>query len=229
MTTVVIPTYKQWHHTHQLLLDIYNMMPKTTEIVVIDDHSLDPMVAGGLDWWRMGLLGERLYVIRNDENMGFLKSSNLGVSKARCKNVILMNNDVRIRDKDLDDKVEKALDECTVPILAGINVYLNSTGWNERGGKIYPYVGGWFMAFKKEEWDKFGGFDERYIPYDFEDVDLSTTYLANGGKLVTLEANISHIGAQSYTYSPAREEQTKKNQKKFFEKWPQVKEEAADG
>jgi len=223
MLSVVIPTYGQWHHTHTLLFDIYNTMPKDTEVIVIDDCSNDKLVAGGLDWWKTSMLAGRMKVITNQENLGFLRSCNHGVSEASNEFVILMNNDVRLRDMGVASKIQFMFDNTKEPVLGGINVYRHDTGWNNLNGKIYPYVGGWFLAFRKSEWEKFGGFDLRYIPYDFEDVDISTTYLQNGGKLVELQVDAEHIGGQSYTFSPEREEQTKKNQRKFEEKWQHIK------
>jgi GT2 family glycosyltransferase len=87
------------------------------------------------------------------------------------------------------------------------------------GKKIFPYLEGWFLAFKKEEWSQFGGFDTRYTFADCEDLDISTTYLHNGGKLILLDTEMLHLGAQTYKYSLDREAQTKINQEKFRQKW----------
>ena len=63
-------------------------------------------------------------------------------------------------------------------------------------------------------------FDERYVPHDFEDVDLSTTALSLGMELIPLNnPGLQHIGGQSIGYSPAREAITRTNLKKFGDKW----------
>ena len=78
------------------------------------------------------------------------------------------------------------------------------------------------MVFRKSEWEKFGGFDERYVPFDFEDVDISTTFIHNGGKLVKLGIEAAHVGGQTYKYSLERQRQTKTNQRKFEDKWKTI-------
>ena len=68
--------------------------------------------------------------------------------------------------------------------------------------------------------EKLNYFDERYVPHDFEDVDLSTTALSLGMELIPLNnPGLQHIGGQSIGYSPAREAITRTNLKKFGDKW----------
>ena len=218
MMTIVIPCYNGWSLTHQLLFDIYNNCNEV-QVVVVDDKSTDVEVQKGLAWWSK-LMGDKLAIYTNEENLGFLRTSNLGVSKAQTELVMLVSNDVRINDKLLCSKVSGRLAIGDGALnLVGARLLDRDTGWNTFDGVTYPYLEGWFLAFLKSEWLHFGGFDERYAPYDFEDVDISTTYLHNGGHLVAIDADIQHMGAQTYKYSEAREKQTKTNQKKFEEKW----------
>lgn len=220
MISIVIPTYNQWQHTHQLLFDIYKNFSDNVEVVVVDDCSGSEEVVGGLKWWG-GLFKDRLKVVTPEENLGFLKSSNLGVSRASGEHIILMNNDVRVGSKSVEVEVINFFKTVEPFTLGGAAVYREDTGWNKIAGCIFPYVAGWMLLFRKEDWDRLGGFDERYYPYDFEDVDLSTTFIFNGGKLVELPLEVLHLGGQSYGFSPAREMQTVINQKKFSDKWIQ--------
>lgn len=214
--SIVIPTYKNYHLTHSLLLNIYKLLPKDCEIILVDDCSKMEEVSAGLIWWR-GLFGDRFRVFENEVNCGFLRTANFGVSRASNDVVMLVSNDVSILDKDIVSKVEKALEHPNM--LVGAKLYTNDTGWNTFNGIVFPYLEGWFLAFRKEEWMSFGGFDLRYAPYDFEDVDISTTYRLSGGDLVEIDSNMVHLGAQTIKYSPEREAQTKTNQKKFEDKW----------
>jgi GT2 family glycosyltransferase len=117
------------------------------------------------------------------------------------------------------NKLEEIFKQSTGFTLVGNRLLDFDTGWNTIEKVVYPYLEGYFLAFKKSEWTTVGGFDERFMPFDFEDVDISTTYVAGGGKLVFLDAEMLHLGAQSYKYSPEREAQTKANQEKFRQKW----------
>lgn len=218
MVTIVIPIYNNWDITHSLLLDIYKCCPPDTKIIVVDDCSTDKHVSSGLLWWKTTILRDRLTVYVNEINAGFLRSCNFGVSKADDGIVILMNNDVRIMDKDLVAKVRSALRTNSLT-LVGARLLDKDTGWNTFEGVTYPYLEGWFLAFHKEDWNMLGGFDIRYIPFDFEDLDLSTKFLRSGGELVPVELDVIHLGGQSIKFSPEREEQTKKNKEKFRLKW----------
>lgn len=216
--SIVIPVYNNWQLTHQLLLDLYKVIPPDVEIVVADDCSTQWETRSGLEWWGSRMLEGRLKVVRPEKNVGFLLNANNGVKNSEGEIVILLNNDVRVNENFIP-KVEEVLKTDEVPVLAGGTLWNRETGWNRFGDVIFPYLGGWFLAFRRTDWDRFGGFDARFIPYDFEDVDISTTYLKSGGRLVALDVNIQHISGQSIHNSPERQLQTKINQKKFQDKW----------
>lgn len=217
--SIVIPVYNNWQLTHSLLFDIYNNFPQDVEIIVMDDCSTDPMVLAGLVWWNDGILKNRLRIIRNEKNVGFLRSSNFGVAKATGDVVMLISNDVKISDKTIVPKLEEIFSKAEVPTLVGNRLLDYDTGWNTIDLVVHSYLEGWFLCFKKSDWELWQGFDTRYTTCDFEDVDLSTTVLSKGGKLVVLGAEITHMGAQSYKYSPERETNTKANQERWRNKW----------
>ena len=189
------------------------------EVIVVDDCSTDEEVLSGLNWWQTELLVDRLRVIRNEKNVGFLRTANFGVSKATGDVIMLISNDVRIDDKTIIPKLEEIFNKAEVPTLVGNRLLDYDTGWNTIDGKVYPYLEGWFLCFKKSDWEDWGGFDTRYTTCDCEDLDLSTKVLSTGGKLVVLEAEMTHMGAQSYKYSPEREANTIANQERWRNKW----------
>ena len=108
-------------------------------------------------------------------------------------------------------------------LVGNRSVYWPS-GWNEfeaNGKKIVPYLEGYFIACKRDAWEELGGWDERYSPYDYEDMDLSLNAFLLGYNLIALDSKfIRHIGGQTvYKMNPQREEVTKRNRIKFIEKW----------
>ena len=215
--SIVIPSYDHWDLTHSLLFDIYNNFPQDVEILVVDDCSPESTVLQGLAWWQQGLLRNRLHVLINKENVGFLRTANFGVSKVTGEIIMLISNDVRIADKHVVPKLEAIFKDATVPTLVGARLLDYDTGWNTIDGVVYPYLEGWFLAFKKEDWAN--GFDTRYTIGDCEDLDLSTTYRKGGGQLVLLDNEMIHLGAQTYKYSLEREANTRANQERWREKW----------
>ena len=212
--SIVIPIYNHFSLVHDLLLSLVNRTAPQ-EIIVVDDYSNDKATLDGLAWWKHNY---GIDVIRPVENLGFLRASNYGMSKAHGEILCLLSSDVIVED-DLCRLIEVAIEENPKRLVGGI-VYNGSTGWNLFGGKVFPYAEGWLLACTKENWKMLGGFDVRYAPYDFEDVDLSTKALQEGMTLYSLNnPNIRHIGAQTIGYNEQRTEQTERNRRKFEEKW----------
>lgn len=216
--SAVIPCYNNYHLTHSVLMDVYKQFPQDTEVIVVDDCSTEEKTKEGLIWWKKNMFVDRMEIHVNEENRGFLRTANYGVSQTHNEIVCLISNDVQIKSNPCPE-ITQIFDSGSKPVLAGKTLYNYNTGWNTFGDVIFPYLDGSFLAFRKKEWDEFGGFDERYMPFDFEDVDISSAYLRAGGKLVSLGADIIHLGAQTNQYSPEREAQTKRNQEKFKNKW----------
>lgn len=219
MLSIVIPVYNGWHMVHSLLFDIYNHTAEV-EIIIADDCSTDEEVAKGIKWWQGTMFKNNLAHYKTPTNYGFLRNANFGVSKAKTNNVLLLNSDVKLRDNNTINKIEAVLNNnIYVPTLVGARLLDKDTGWNKFDKKVFPYLEGWFLAFRKSDWDFLGGFDELYAPYDFEDVDLSTKYVNIGGKLQAIDVEAEHLGGQTIGFSPEREKLTKINQRKFEEKW----------
>jgi len=106
--------------------------------------------------------------------------------------------------------------------LIGARIMDFNTGWNHfdnvDGGYI-KYIEGWFVACKKETWDKLGGFDERYFPCDMEDIDLSYTADIMGIPIAELSIPVSHTSGATASKLGDRGAITKRNKKLFAEKW----------
>lgn len=215
----VIPIYNHFRLINDLLIEI-NRNTKPDEIIVVDDCSTDKETHDGLSWWEQNA---DVKVIRPIENLGFLKASNYGVSKATGDIICLISSDVKIED-DLV-KLVKEMIEIDPKVLIGGIVYKDSTGWNEftlpdGTKKIFPYAEGWLLCFTKEAWMDWGGFDERFCPNDFEDVDFSTTAIGKGYALISIgNPKIHHLGGQTIGYTDERRLLTQRNREKFQEKW----------
>lgn len=219
--SIVIPVYKHYDLTHALLFDIYQYNRDADEILVVNDGVRDEETYKGVAWWREHMLSQ-VRLLDIEGNKGFLKACNIGVKKATGDIIILISNDVRFQD-DVVNLVRSVLSSDS-KILMGGKLYTGSTGWNEfKNGKknrIFSYMEGWLLIFTKTAWEELGGFDERFSPNDYEDIDISTTAISKGYTLTPLSSDkIRHIGAQSIGYTPERLEITRRNRKLFAEKW----------
>lgn len=224
---VIIPHYNNWELTHARLWELYKYCGENiTEVVVVDDGSTDNMTEGGLRWWGTfeGQYNFKVTSITLPENVGFLLASNRGIFDTVSKTgpddvVILLSNDVEIRTNFVR-QVTDIISHAPKSLVGGV-LYAHDTGWNKFGDRLFPYIEGWLLAMTSEGWTRAEwGFDERFAPSDYEDVDLSTFMLTLGYDLVPLNnPGIRHIGGQSYGYTEERRKRTEENKIKFQEKW----------
>lgn len=211
----VIPIFNHWKLINDLLCQIYDhSLPD--EIIVVDDCSTDQETVDGIKWWAENY--DIIKILRPEENQGFLKSSNYGVSQATGDIVCLISSDVRVED-DLAKTVKEVIALDPKVLIGGV-LYSHSTGWNDFEGRIFKYLEGWLLCFTKETWADLGGFDERYAPSDYEDVCLSTTAIQKGYSLIPLNnPKIKHMGGGTYGYDETRTARTTANREKFRAKW----------
>lgn len=216
MFSVVIPVYNNFALVNDLLVNLFTRS-KIDEVIVVDDCSPDLETVEGLKWWAASY---GVKVVRPGSNLGFLRAANMGMGIAQGDILCLLSSDV-IVETDLFQAIR---DKLSLKTLIGGIVYNGSTGWNQFGQRIFPYAEGWLLACTSVAWKDIGGFDERYCPNDFEDVDLSTTAISKGYGLVSLNnPGIRHIGGQTIGYTEERMELTEKNRKKFEDKWVNLK------
>lgn len=212
----VIPAYNDYKLLHQLLWDIYKNCSLPYEVIVTDDGD-DQETVDGLKWWGQE---SKLLPIKHyrHENIGFLENSNYGLQIARGDVVCLVSTDVRIH-KDIVTSILNIINEHPKSLVGGRLLDWN-TGWNTFNNRIYPYLEGWLLATSKDGWEDLNYFDERYAPFDAEDLDLSTNAIHLGYNLTPLQSDYTlHIGAQTISYGEERENQTKINIGKFEKKW----------
>jgi len=224
MISFIIPFYNRYDLVYKCLTKfrVLNLW-KDDEIVLINDASTDSGFEENLVWWQT-MVAPPMNIIyhKNDKNLGFIHSMNLGAELARNDFLVFLSNDVEIIGDPLPSlrEILKAFPNA----LIGERLIDWDGGWNAvewRGERmIVPYLEGWLLASHREVWEKLGGFDPIYAPADMEDVDLSTTARYLGIPLLAMNSlQWKHLGAQSYGYSPQREERTRRNREKWLEKW----------
>lgn len=216
-TSVVIPVYGRWDLLHILLYDLYKNCSLIEEVIIVNDKPEDADTRNGLAWWQSTNMLP-IEVIETPENLGFLRSANLGLKSAVEDNVILISTDVRVH-KDIVEYMKLSQPQ----YIVGGRLLDWNTGWNHINDTVFPYLEGWILGASKEAWQTLGYFDEQYVPNDMEDVDLSTQAIFWDYHLSTFpEGYVSHIGAQSISYGEEREKGTKKNKERFGSKWSSI-------
>lgn len=194
---------------------LYSLEP-SIEWIIIDNGSTDPTNAALMTW--NNTMRHRLKVITNPENYGFSKASNQGVKVAGGEILVFLNNDVIVKGDYVGRIVSKLVDYPTG--LVGAHLINYPTGWNIFGTQIIPYLAGWCLAMRAETFNTLSGFDERYTPADYEDIDLCYAAVLDSRPLIPIDLPLHHISNQTgHFFLPNRREITEQNKIKFAKKW----------
>lgn len=218
--SIVIPCYNHSELVGQVLMDIYQNC-SADEVLVVDDCSTNPQTKEIYGFWKR-LQTFPLKTIELTENVGFLKASNIGMKAATGDIIALISNDVRI-NKDVVKIAKEIIKTPDDKVLLGGRLLDYDTGWNTFDGKIHKYIEGWALIATKSGWEELGYFDERFAPWDYEDIDLSTTALSKGYEIRQFSPYhgdvLEHLGAKSIGYTDERRAITETHRELFRQKW----------
>lgn len=222
--TVVTLCFNKYELTNRLLTGLHKHDGENIDALIVVDNASTDGTKAGLTQWSAQWSDVDFEVISNKENVGFTLAANRGlrVAEVKCGDdndiIFLISNDVQINGKF----IQQATDILLAPqkYLVGQKLLALDTGWNTFGRKTFPYLEGFFLAATAKGWGELGYFDEKYAPFDFEDVDLSTNAKKLGYKLTPLNnPAIIHEGGGTLGYNPEREAITRRNQEYFKKKW----------
>jgi len=233
--SIIIPFYNHWKLVSDRLLELNRFIPLGHEVVLVNDASEEDVTQQVAFWQSKANYDVSYYI--NPENLGFGKSMNVGAKVAlqhKADVLVFLSNDVEV-GKDFVNQLI-AIFTSDNKLLVGAELMDWDTGWNKIQGTIIPYLNGWFLSCTAESWKELGGFDDRYAPFDYEDVDLSLTALTLGYELVQLydslipqrmgeQTPLRHMGGRTAMYNEERGDITRRNRQRFIEKWqPRMKE-----
>ncbi|MBQ6483336.1 MAG: methyltransferase domain-containing protein [Anaerolineaceae bacterium] len=238
--SIVIPAYNQFGYTYGCIRSIIeNSGDVPYEVILADDCSTDltriihHVVHG-------------LHVVRNKENLRFLRNCNHAAKSARGKYILFLNNDTEVQKYwliHLVKLIESADDIGMVGSKlvypdgrlqeAGGIIWRDGTGWNYgRGGdpnaseynyvKEVDYISGAAIMIRRSLWEEIGGFDERFAPAYCEDSDLAFEVRKHGYRVMyqPLSTVIHFEGVSNGTdLSAGQKAYQIANQKKLYEKW----------
>lgn len=216
MVSIITPVWNKSELTHQFLFknwQLYQHRPEI-EFVIVNNGSTDN-TGRVLNQW-VGIMGKRLVVVELPENTGFGPGNNRGAEAAKGLILVFLSNDV-LPKRDYITPIQEAM---TNNVLFGPDLLDYDTGWNKFGDTLIPYLAGHCLACTRKTWETLGGFDDRYVPCDYEDIDLSYTAQQKGIELRALNLPLQHMFGQSaMNLSGGRGKATLKNQALFKKKW----------
>ena len=242
-TSIIIPVYNKYEYTAACLHSIAEHTPAGDwEVIVVDDCSSDD-TPDYLSTCR------GIRVIRNLENSGFIRSCNAGAEAARGEYLVFLNNDTTVTPHWLEALIGTFEQIEDAGIVGGRLVYPDghlqeaggiifndASGWNYGRGddaalpqynfvSEADYVSGACLAVRKNDFERMGGFDTRFVPAYYEDTDLCFQVRALGKRVIYQPAAtiIHHEGISSGTEETSGTKRYQAvNRDKFRDKWAEV-------
>lgn len=199
--SIVIPAYGDPLLTYSCLSNIARHTTGAFEVIVVDDASPAP-IAGIL----ADVSGVRFE--RNDSNVGFVGTCNRAAALAQGSTLVFLNNDTLVTAGWLDALLAVLREWPDAGVVgakliypdgrlqeAGGIVWRDGSAWNfgrdddpDRPEYNYvrevDYCSGACFAVPRALFAGLGGFDSRYAPAYYEDVDLAFAARARGRKVL---------------------------------------------
>ncbi len=186
--SVVIPTFNGRHLLEKNLGAVCSCLRSGDEIVVVDDASSDDTQQWFSTFSPPKKISLRYHL--NTHNLRFGAAVNKGVSLAKNELVFVLNNDVAPHS-DILQYLLPHFDQTTTFAVGCLEIESDAQQrggknqlWFERGifqhsratnfeAGSTAWVSGGSGMFSRKKWLQLGGFDDRYYPAYWEDIDLS--------------------------------------------------------
>lgn len=170
---IIIPVWNELEATEKCIALVREHTGYPYRLILIDNGSSDP-ARKYLESLKISVPGTVL--LRNEDNLGFVKAVNQGMRASKGPYVCLLNNDAFVTKGWLESMI-RTVEEG--PNNIGMaNPDSNIFGGSARGGSPKGYTEldscrGFCMLIKKEVIDRVGLFDEIYGMGYFEEKDFS--------------------------------------------------------
>lgn len=218
LATVIIPNYNGRRFLPRLMGSLAGQSEQRFATLVVDDASPQDDIAYLQANW------PQVRVIRNEKNLGFAATCNVGLRAAETAFVVLLNNDTHV-DRDWLSEGLRPFADARVAAVASLTLLADSPHLVDTAGDLYTVAGGALKRghlgpreaaeqlpedifspsgvsafYRREAVLKAGGLDEEFESY-YEDVDLGFRLAAMGYRSVFAPQSICyhHLSA---SYSP---------------------------
>ena len=191
--TAVITSFK----SENKIVDCIKSLGSEIEIIIIE-NSNDKKLKNKLEEKY-----SNLKCILSEQNLGYAKGNNLGLSLVKTKYALIINPDATVQSNTIENFIQTAKLKQDFAIIAPFVQEKNQNnlkGFRD-GITEVKNVKGFAMFLNLEQFRNIGFFDENFFIY-FEEIDLCKRLIQNKKKIF-LDTNIiiSHAGGTSHEES----------------------------
>jgi len=184
--TFVITTFK----SEKVIFDCLSELPSVSPKIIVENS--------GNNILKINLENkfENLECFVMNQNVGYGKANNFGISKSKTNYIFIINPDAFFSKKKLDSFISKVEKEKFS--IASVLEEHNGTNhsFNKNDIKEVDHVKGFAMLLNKK--NMFGKyFDENFFLY-LEDIDFCLNIKKNGGRVILVNIRIKHLGGRSH-------------------------------
>ncbi len=232
IVSIIIVLHNKAEYTLDCLQSLSQSNYKKFNLIIIDNDSTD-------DTHELLDRIDGATVIRNKENLHFVKSINQNLNLCTGQYTLLLNNDAQITPGAIEHAVnafskdkligavggrviraDGLLQEAGCSILSNGGCYGYGVGQNPWDPKYLftrevDFCSGTFLMLKTEVFNAAGGFDPRYEPAYFEEVDLQIM-LSKAGYKVIFDPKIVVFHAEHGSSSTLEASKLQIEQRKLF-------------
>lgn len=208
--SIVLVFFQQAHLSYRCLQSLLEFADLSYELIIVDNNSSDATA-------RLLDKIDGAVIVRNTENMGFVKAVNQAGELASGEYMLLLNNDALIEKNTLSNAL-RVIDEDESVGAVGAKIKLLDGSTQEAGSIIFSdgaclgygrgrppsdyeymfrrdvdYCSGAFLLFRNSSFKALGGFDLDYAPAYYEESDFCIRLQKQGLRIVyEPSAEITH-------------------------------------
>jgi GT2 family glycosyltransferase len=233
---IIIPVWDHLDFTRDCINSILKNTAPGYRLIIIDNGS-----AAGTKNYLKGLKATgkpEVVLIRNEENLGFVKAANQGIAASSAPFLCILNNDTIVTEGWLEEMMDVANGARDIGIVnpasnnlgqkpaKGESIESYGHGLKKEAGKFVELGAavGFCMLIKREVIEKTGPFDEIYGMGNFEDTDFSRRAVKAGYRCVrACGAYVYHRESSSFGKIKTFEEDFRRNRQIFEFRWGRPK------
>jgi GT2 family glycosyltransferase len=204
--SVIIVTYNSSECIQACLDSLWSQKGVDYEVIVVDNASSDDTL--------LTVRNNQCLLLKNEENIGFGRACNLGISRSTGRYIFLLNPDARLTNEGDLARVCRLMDENLQWGLSGAKVLSSNGSLESPPAREYPgqkhvqrdfsklpgsisWVIGAAMVIRRDLCLRLGGFDPAYFLYS-EETDLCLRIRELGYEIGWMEnIVVRHIGGES--------------------------------